>query len=129
MRLFVSVAALATIFSAQAVAADARLEHSLQMLGPAERLEQLCDYAAMNSIKKDGRHFRPDRAVAGAREEPHINGHTIEAKGAAFRSRKKWFALSYRCTADAEHMKVQSLKYTIGEEIPESKWTAFNLFD
>ncbi len=114
---------------AVAASADARLERSLKMLGPVERLEQLCDYTAMTNIKKDGGQYRPDRAIAGAREEPHINGHTIEANGAAFRSRKKWYALTYRCTADEEHMKVLSFKYKVGDEIPESKWAAFNLFD
>jgi hypothetical protein len=58
-----------------------------------------------------------------------IGEHAIEAKGAAFRSRKKWYALSYRCAADAERLKVLSFHYTIGEEIPEDKWAAYGLWN
>lgn len=128
MRLFAALIGVATLFTAQAAAADAQFERALKLLAPSERLEQLCDYTAMTNIKKDARHFRPDRAVAGARVEPHTSGHTIVAKGAAFRSRGKWYALSYSCTADVEHLKVLSFKYNVGEEIPESKWAAFNLW-
>ena len=120
---------LAGPFTAQVFAADARFERELKMLEPTERLEQLCDYTALNTIKKDTREYRPDRAVASAREEPRVRGHSIQANGAAFRSRKKWYSLSYSCTADAEHMHVLSFKYKIGAEIPESQWAAFNLFD
>ena len=108
---------------------EARFERSLKMLDPGVRLEQLCDYTAMTHIRKDSNEYRPDRAVAGARAEPRVTGHSIEAKGAAFRSRKKWYALTYTCAADDEHMKVLSFKYTIGEEIPESKWAGYNLWD
>ena len=128
MRFF-AVALIALAVSAPAAAADSRLERQLKMLEPTERLEQVCDYTALSTIKKDRHEFRPDRAVAGAMTEPHVSGHSIEAKGAAFRSRKKWYALSYSCTADGEHMKVLSFKYTIGAEIPESQWAAYNLFD
>lgn len=129
MRVFAVALGVATMFATQAVANDARFERQLKMLDPGVRLEQLCDYTAMASIKKDSREYRPDRALAGARAEPQVKGHTIKAEGAAFRSRKKWYALSYSCTADAEHMKVLSFKYKIGDEIPESKWAAYNLFD
>ena len=71
------------------------------MLAPSERLEQLCDYTAMAQIRKDGRHFRPDRAVASATADAHSHKDTIEAKGGAFRSRGKWYALSFVCDGDA----------------------------
>lgn len=129
MRVFAVALTSAAVLTAHAAAADARLERQLKMLAPAERLEQVCDYTALSTIRKDRHEFRPDRAVASAREEPRVKGDSIEAKGAAFRSRKKWYALSYSCTADAEHMKVISFKYTIGAEIPESQWAAYNLFD
>src|SRR3978361_2305525 len=92
----------------QAVAADAGLERSLQLLTPSERLLQLCDYTAMNDIRKDkdARHFRPDRTVAGAMSEPQLQNDTVTAKGAAFRSRGKWYAVSYTCTGTPDHMKI-----------------------
>lgn len=129
MRLFALALGAACLFTTQAMAMDPRLERVLKKLDPAARLEQLCDYAAMSSIKKDQREYRPDRAVAGARGEPQVKGHTIKAEGAAFRSRGKWYAMSYSCAADADHMKVLSFKYKIGAEIPTSQWAAYNLFD
>ena len=116
------------VVTAHAAAADTRFEKSLQMLAPSERLEQLCDYTAMVRIRKDQRHFRPDRAVANATSDHKLKNHTIVAKGAAFRSRGKWYALSFTCTAEPEHLKIESFHYTIGNEIPEAKWAAFGLW-
>jgi len=115
------------ILAAPAAARDTRFERSLQRLDPVDRLEQLCDYVAMKEIRKDHKTFRPDRAVAG--NEPHIQGDTIEAKEGAFRSRKKWYALSYTCTAAPDHLAVTSFKYKIGDEIPEAKWASYGLWE
>jgi hypothetical protein len=128
--LALAIGAAATFVSCAAAAADARVERSLKMLAPRERLEQLCDYTAMKQIRKDQRKFRPDRAVAGATADPNVvDAHTIEAKGGAFRSGGKWYALNYRCSADIENLKVISFRYTVGAEIPETKWTAYGLWD
>jgi hypothetical protein len=118
----------ATIMAAAAAAADGRFERSLEMLAPAERLEQLCDYTAMTRIRNEKKEFRPDRAVANAMAEPRTNGDTLEVTGGAFRSKKKWYTLSYRCTATPDHLKVVAFNYTVGEEIPEAKWVSFGLW-
>jgi hypothetical protein len=117
-----------TVCGVHVALADARFEKSLQMLAPAERLEQLCDYTAMTRIRKDARHFRPDRAVANAMSDVAVSGDTIQAKGAAFRSRGKWYSLTYTCKTNADHLKVESFDYKIGNEIPEAKWAAFGLW-
>jgi hypothetical protein len=116
------------VFSVYAAAADTRFERTLKSLAPAERLEQLCDYTAMTRIRKDARHFRPDRAVANAMNDVQHKGDTIVAKGGAFRSRGKWYALSYTCAADPDHLKVQTFHYTIGNEIPDAKWASYGLW-
>ncbi len=108
-------------------AADGKFERSLKMLDPVDRLEQLCDYTAMQAIRKDHSPFRPDRAVAG--NQPYIKGHTIEAKVGAFRSKKKWYALSYSCTAAPDHLSVTSFQYKIGAEIPEANWSSYGLWE
>ena len=94
MRLFALALGGATIVSlmghmsmaqaqkSKAAAHEARFERSLKMLEPTERLEQLCDYTAMTNIRKDSKDYRPDRAIAAARAEPRVTGHSIEAKGA-----------------------------------------------
>jgi hypothetical protein len=128
MRVLGLALGAAFIVTAPAAADDARFEKSLLMLAPNERLEQLCDYTAMVRIRKDQHNFRPDRAVANATSDPRMKSHMIVAKGAAFRSRGKWYALSYSCTAEPEHLKIESFHYTIGNEIPEAKWAAFGLW-
>jgi hypothetical protein len=110
-----------------AVDPELRFERSLKMLDPVDRLEQLCDYRAMKEIRKDHTAFRPDRAVAG--NEPHIKDNTIVAKDGAFRSKKKWYVLSYSCTAAADHMSITSFTYKIGGEIPEANWANYGLWD
>ena len=113
---------------AHAAVADTRFEKSLLLLAPTDRLEQLCDYTAMTHIRNDARHFRPDRAVANAMRDVQHKSDMIVASGAAFRSRGKWYALSYTCSADPEHLKVQAFKYKIGDEIPEAKWASYGLW-
>ncbi len=125
-RLALTIGAI-LVLATPATGADTRFERSLQRLDPVDRLEQLCDYTAMKEIRKDHKTFRPDRAVAG--NEPHIKGHTIEAKEGAFRSKKKWYVLSYTCTAAPDHLTVTAFKYTIGEEIPEAKWASYGLWE
>ncbi|HMA56463.1 MAG TPA: DUF930 domain-containing protein [Pseudolabrys sp.] len=129
MRAFGLAVVAATILGATAIAADGRFERSLKMLAPEERLEQLCDYTAMTRIRNEAKQFRPDRAVANAMAEPKAAGNTLEVTGGAFRSRKKWYALSYRCTATPDHMSVVTFHFTIGDAIPEEKWASYGLWE
>jgi hypothetical protein len=108
--------------------AETRFERSLSRLAPGERLVQLCDYTAMQRIRRDHRGYRPDRAVADANGDPTVNKNTVIAKGGAFRSRRKWYALIFHCTASPDNMRVLSFTYKIGGEIPEAKWAAYGLW-
>jgi hypothetical protein len=129
MRIFGLVICAATVCAAHAAAADARFERSLKMLAPTERLEQLCDYTAMTHIRQDAGHYRPDRAIANAGGVVKIKNNTIETATAAFRSRGKWYSLSYTCSASPDHLQVLSFHYTIGKEIPASKWATLGLWN
>ncbi|HLA19980.1 MAG TPA: DUF930 domain-containing protein [Pseudolabrys sp.] len=128
MRVLGLAIGISAIVVAQAAGADERFARSLQMLAPAERLEQLCGYTAMTRIRQDDKSFRPDRTVANAMTEPRVQNDTIVVKGGAFRSRGKWFALTYNCTATPDRMAVVAFGYTIGPEIPETKWAGFGLW-
>src|SRR5690242_16962603 len=101
MRLFAFAMALGCVSAAHAASSDASLSRTLKSLDPTERLEQLCDYTAMQYIRKNVQAYRPDRALAGAISDPKIRRDTIDAKGGAFRSRGKWYEMSYSCTADS----------------------------
>ena len=76
MRAF-GLAVVAATITLAAAAADERFDRSLQLLAPAERLEQLCDYTAMTRIRTEKKEFRPDRAVANAMAEPKTKADTI----------------------------------------------------
>ena len=128
MRVLGLVFGAVIVFAVSAAAAESRFEQSLRRLAPSERLEQLCDYTAMKQIRKDKRHFRPDRAIANAVTNVKIKNDTVVATGGAFRSRGHWYELSYSCTAEPEHLKVQSFSYSIGKEIPHAKWAAYGLW-
>ena len=83
----------------------------------------------MTRIRTEQKQYRPYRAVANATAEPKASGDTLEVSGGAFRSRKKWYALSYRCTSTPDRMSVVAFHFTIGEEIPEAKWSTYGLWD
>ena len=119
----------AAVTAAQASGPDEKFEKALLKLDPSVRLEQLCDYTALKQIRADHKDFRPDRAVASAMAEPVVKQDTVEAKAGAFRSRKKWYTLTYTCTATPDHMQVVAFKYAIGDEIPATKWAGYGLWD
>lgn len=129
MRRLVLTIGAVLILTSPAGAMNARIARSLRMLAPVDRMEQLCDYRAMQQIRRDHRQYHPDRLVAGARQQAHIHGHTVVAKGAAFRSRRRWYALSYTCTTASDDMSVTVLSYQIGVEIPEDKWASYDLWE
>jgi Domain of Unknown Function (DUF930) len=129
MRWFALAVGLVVLVGASAAGAESRFERSLQRLAPGERLVQICDYTAMKRIRKEHRQFRPDRAVADARGRAYIDKNTVKAPGGAFRSQRKWYALSYTCMASSDNMKVRSFSYKIGDEIPQSKWAAYSLWE
>lgn len=119
------------LFSGPAAASDKRqknLENILKRMDPATRLEQVCDAAAMQVIARDHREFRIDRSVVSALEEPRAKGDTLSGKGAAFRSKGKWYQYSFTCNASPDRLRVISFEYKIGEEIPEARWSQHGLY-
>jgi hypothetical protein len=135
MRRLASAIGLALIVAAQTLAApstarESRFLRGLRLLAPEDRLVQLCDFTAMQRIGKEyGKKYRPDRAVADAATESRVKDHTVKADGGAFRSKDKWYSLSYTCTAAPDHLTVTSFKYKVGDEIPEAKWKEYGLWE
>jgi hypothetical protein len=89
---------------------------------PDESVVQLCDIEAMQQIHKWKATLRPDNLVAYAMVEPKVSQCEITADGAAFRARKRWYLVRYKCNADAELNNVQSFEFSVGEEIPKAEW-------
>jgi hypothetical protein len=97
-------------------------------LEPQTRLEQICDLEAMTRIRRERKEFLPDRAKSYVVSAPRHMGHTVKANGAAFRSKGRWYELSFTCTGTPDHMKVLSFKYKIGHPIPTAKWQEYGLW-
>ena len=131
MRVGVAASALAAISHAAIAAStiDAGALASLKKLDPGARLEQRCDMEAMARIGHDKKGYSPERVVAGATSDATAQGDSLEGKGAAVRSKGKWFRLSFVCKTSAGHMSVLSFDYQIGDAIPKESWEQFNLFD
>ncbi|MBN9049096.1 MAG: DUF930 domain-containing protein [Rhizobiales bacterium] len=107
---------------------DARFEAILKRLDPSERLEQVCDYAAVKYINRDKNPYRPDRAVIESIAPAHVRGDTVRGEGGAFRSKGEWYQFSFTCQTSPDRLKVLSFDYKIGEKIPESKWDTYGLW-
>ena len=109
-------------------AADPRFIASLARLDPQTRLEQICDYEAMNRIGDAANGFHPDRAKSYVITPPKHLGDTLVARGAAFRSSGRWYQVAFTCKASPDHTRVLSFTSKIGAPIPEAQWPAYGLW-
>ena len=114
--------------ASQAHAIDARLKSGLLKLDPNTRLEQRCDAELLDRIARDSAEYRPDKVVAYATATPNIQGDEIKTRGGAFRSKGQWYHIDFKCETAPDHMTVLSLRYRIGDEIPEDAWSKYNLW-
>ncbi|KRE23706.1 hypothetical protein ASE66_00055 [Bosea sp. Root483D1] len=99
---------------------------ALKTLDATERIEQLCNLEAMGQIHAWKAEFEPDRVVAFAMAGTKLTKSALEAEGAAFRSRKQWYGLRFRCEM-AANGKVASFQFRVGEAIPRREWAAHDL--
>jgi hypothetical protein len=124
------IAALAPLMLAfPANAMDNALRAGLMKLDPETRLEQRCDAEVHDRITHDDHKFKADRVVAYAFATPEMKADAIRSPGAAFRSKGQWYRLKFKCQTGPDHMQVLNLRYRIGDEIPHTDWTKYNLYD
>jgi hypothetical protein len=100
----------------------------LQRIDPSERLEQVCEYAALTRIGRDKNQYRPDRVVIQAISPPKVKGDKMSGSGAALRSKGKWYQFDFTCQAAPDRLKVLSFSYDVGDEIPEEQWDKLGLW-
>ncbi|MER9055205.1 DUF930 domain-containing protein [Mesorhizobium sp. M0213] len=112
-----------------ASAMDSALRAGLLKLDPQTRLEQRCDAEILDRITRDDRKYKADRVVAYAFATPEMGADAIKSPGAAFRSKGQWYRLKFKCETAPDHMEVLQLRYRIGDEIPESDWPKYNLYN
>jgi hypothetical protein len=118
-----------TTFAGPAAAvSDARFKAALKRVDPSERLQQICDYAAVKRIGQDQNPYHPDRAVNESVAPASIHGDTARGAGGAFRSKGAWYQFSFTCTVSPDRMTILSFDYKIGEKIPEDHWETYGLW-
>ncbi len=131
MKRVLVASAFVLIFCASSFAQDKHqknLENMLKRLDLSTRLEQVCDAEAMRQIARDNREFRIDRSVVSAIEEPRAKGDTLTGRGAAFRSKGKWYRFAFTCHTTPDRLRVLSFEYKLGDEIPETQWSQHGLY-
>ena len=99
----------------------------LPRLAPDERIEQLCGLEAMGQIHAWQQSYEPDRVTAYATAGTRLAGRELRAEGAAFRSRQRWYGLSFNCTLSADLKRVTAFAFHVGEPIALSRWEALGL--
>lgn len=96
--------------------AMANAREAIKKLPPQKRLVQTCNIEAIAQIGQASR-YRPDAIVADAFGPTQPSGTSFKVTAGAFRSDKKWFAVSYDCTLSKDLSKIQSFSFRIGSEV------------
>ncbi|WP_245455996.1 DUF930 domain-containing protein [Mesorhizobium sp. M7A.F.Ca.US.008.03.1.1] len=92
-----------------------------------ERMVQLCNLEAMDQIRRWRTDFQPERVVPYATAQEKITGTTIAANGAAFRSRRNWYGLKFRCQLAGDGESVVGFEFLVGDLVPREKWDELGL--
>ena len=92
-----------------------------------DRMSQLCNIEAMDQIHKWRADFQPDRVVAYATAGEKIAGTKVKADGAAFRSRRNWYALKFNCELAQDGESVIGFEFLVGDPVPKEKWDELGL--
>ncbi|MHA6641841.1 DUF930 domain-containing protein [Mesorhizobium sp. A623] len=128
MRTFCLAALALLTLGLPAHAMDTRLRAGLLKLDPQTRLEQRCDAEVLDRITHDKAGYSADRVVAYAFATPEMSDNSIKSPGAAFRSKGQWYRLKFKCQTAPDHMKIVQFRYRIGDQIPLSDWSKYNLY-
>jgi hypothetical protein len=99
------------------------LADQLKMLAPDARAEQNCNAQVSDHIRREHKEFKPDEVVAYAFGDVKTRGTELSASGAAFRSRKKWYRVSYQCRVTPDGLGIETFTYTLGPNVPREAWS------
>lgn len=105
----------------------ARIRKTMETIAPSERLVQLCNIEGIEQLKRGAPDYAPDTIVSYAMSDPLVAGLTLNAPGAAFRSRRRWYGVAFKCTVAADLASVTAFEFQLGKPIPESDWEAHSL--
>ncbi|MBB4235486.1 DUF930 domain-containing protein [Rhizobium esperanzae] len=117
-------------FFSDKVLADPRsrgAREALRGLAGSERNLQLCDLEALEQVRRTRPDLRPDALAPYAMAAEKVSGSSVEVRGGAFRSQRKWYNIQFKCGLDAGSGKVVSFAFFVGDAIPKDQWQAHNL--
>ena len=104
-----------------------KIRAALETFAPGERLVQLCNIEGLEQIRRGAPSYDPDTLVSYAMADTAAAGLTLSAPGGAFRSRRRWYGIAFKCTVAADLESVTGFEFKVGKPIPESEWEAHNL--
>lgn len=112
------------------VLADPRSKEALvalKQLGTDDRIIQLCNVEAMEQVHVWKADFQPDFVVAYAMADTKLSGLTLQADGAALRSKRHWYDIKFKCEVTQDLESVVAFEFSLGTEIPKSEWETHSL--
>ncbi|MBY5407118.1 DUF930 domain-containing protein [Rhizobium leguminosarum] len=104
-----------------------RAREALRGLAGSERNLQLCDLEALEQVRRAQPAMAPDALAPYAMAAERLRGNDVEVKGGAFRSKRKWYNIQFKCELDAGSGKVVSFAFLVGDAIPQGEWQEHNL--
>jgi hypothetical protein len=107
--------------------ASLEIRQNLPRLAPNERVTQLCNIEAGQQIQAAAPKTLVDTVHASALGDTSVDGLTITAPQAAYRSHRKWYAVSFICTVAPDFKTVTDFKFKVGDAIPRGLWDAHYL--
>ena len=110
-------------------AASREVRNTLPKLAPFERATQLCNIETTEQIRAAYPATYPDAVQASSFADTIISNdnHTVTAPGAAYRSKRQWYAVSFICTAAPDYQSVIDYTFRVGPLIPKDQWERHNL--
>jgi hypothetical protein len=105
----------------------ARIRQTLTTLADSERVVQLCNIEGLEQIRRAEPKYDPDTLVSYAMSDTISTGLTLSASGGAFRSRRKWYGIAFKCTVAPNYEGVTAFEFKLGNPIPEDQWEDHNL--
>lgn len=107
--------------------ASREVRETLPTLDRYERITQLCNIEATEQIRRALPKSNPETVSASAFSETNIKDGVFVAPGAAFRSHRNWYELSYRCVVRSDLSGVVQFAWHIGAPIPRDLWDSHDL--
>lgn len=110
-----------------ASAASRQARNAFALLDAEERIEQICSLEAMSQVHAWKAEFEPDRVVAFAMEATRLTARSMQADGAALRSKQRWYKLRFTCELSTDQRQVVGFSFTLGLPVPRHEWQRLGL--